>query len=167
MGKIVTKLNNENNLKEKYLYGEKNWILEENYYKDKSIYEGEYLFGKRHGKGKEYSYKSELKSEVAYLYDNKIKGQEYSKKGELKFEGEYLYGYKRKGKEYIREKLENENKIKQLSFLGKKDLKIKLLYEGEYRCGKKWNGKVYDDKGNIIYEIKNGTGIISEYNEKV
>ena len=41
-------------------------------------YEGEYLNGKRNGKGKEYD-----------LY------------GQLKFEGEYLYGQKRKGKLYM------------------------------------------------------------------
>ena len=28
---------------------------------------------------------------------------------------------------------------------------------------KKWNGKEYDEKNNIIYEWKNGTGLIKEY----
>ena len=34
----------------------------------------------------------------------------------------------------------------------------KLEYEGEYLYNKKWNGKGYDENGNIIYELINGTG---------
>ena len=41
----------------------------------------------------------------------------------------------------------------------------KLEYEGEYLYNKKWNGKGYDEKGNIIYELNNGTGKVKEYNE--
>ena len=41
-----------------------------------------------------------------------------------------------------------------------------LEYEGEYLYGIKWNGKGYDLKGNIIYELKNGCGNIKEYNEE-
>ena len=53
------------------------------------IYEGEYLNGKRNGKGKEY-------------YNN----------NQLKFEGEYLNG-KRSGKgiEYLEKEMEKENII--------------------------------------------------------
>ena len=54
---------------------EKKMEREENIIKGKVEFEGEYLNGKRHGKGKEY-------------YDN----------GKLKFEGEYLYSYQLKGK---------------------------------------------------------------------
>ena len=53
------------------------------------IYEGEYINGKRNGKGKEY-----------YGYD-----------GTLKFEGEYLYSFKLKGKFYVDEKLEFEGEF--------------------------------------------------------
>ena len=28
-----------------------------------------------------------------------------------------------------------------------------LKFEGEYSNGKKWNGKIYDDKKNIIYSL--------------
>ena len=49
-------------------------MVKEYKYNGKLIYEGEYLNGKRNGKGKEYDYK-----------------------GELEFEGEYLNG-KRNGK---------------------------------------------------------------------
>ena len=40
-----------------------------------------------------------------------------------------------------------------------------MEYEGEYLYGKKWTGKGYDKKGNIIYELINGTGKIKEYNK--
>ena len=39
----------------------------------------------------------------------------------------------------------------------------KLKFEGEYLNGKKWDGKGYDDKENIIYELKNGAGYMKEY----
>ena len=59
----------------------------------------------------------------------------------LCFEGEYLNGKRNgKGKEYHR--------FNQLRF------------EGEYLNDKKWNGKGYDSLGNIIYELKDGKGII-------
>ena len=37
-----------------------------------------------------------------------------------------------------------------------------MEYEGDYII-KKYNGKGYGEDGNIIYELKNGTGIIKEY----
>ena len=39
-----------------------------------------------------------------------------------------------------------------------------IKFEGEFLNGKKWNGKGYDEDGNIIYEIKDGKGILKEYN---
>ena len=61
------------------------------------------------------------------------------------FEGEYLNG-KRNGKwkEY--------------------NLDGEIIFEGEYKDDKKWNGKGYDEDGNVIYEINNGNGKIKEYN---
>ena len=53
--------------------------------------------------------------------------------------------YQKKGKEYV-------NEI--------------LRYEGEYYKDRKWSGKGYDEKGNIIYELINGNGKIKEFNEK-
>ena len=38
-----------------------------------------------------------------------------------------------------------------------------LEYEGEYLLNKKWNGKGYDKKGNIIYELINDNGKVKEY----
>ena len=37
-----------------------------------------------------------------------------------------------------------------------------MEYEGDYVI-KKYNGKGYDENGNIIYELKNGTGKGKEY----
>ena len=72
------------------------------------------------------------------------KGKEYNDKCDLIFEGEYLYEHKLKGKEYINGRLE---------FIDK------------YLFDKKWNGKGYDERGNIIYELINGSGKIREYIE--
>ena len=38
------------------------------------LFEGEYLYGKRNGKGIEYYFNGQLKFEGEYLYDNKIRG---------------------------------------------------------------------------------------------
>ena len=38
-----------------------------------------------------------------------------------------------------------------------------MEYEGEFLFDKKWNGKGYDRNGNIVYELKNGTGKVKEY----
>ena len=64
--------------------------------------------------------------------------------GELVFEGEFLK-YKRwngKGKAYYRGFVE---------------------FEGEYLNGKRWNGKSFDKNGNVLYEIKDGCGLIKEF----
>ena len=41
-----------------------------------------------------------------------------------------------------------------------------MEYEGEYLYNEKWNGKGFDEYGNIIYELKNGNGKIKEYDYK-
>ena len=38
-----------------------------------------------------------------------------------------------------------------------------MAFEGEYKDGKKWNGKGYDNKNNIIYELNDGKGIFKIY----
>ena len=73
----------------------------------------------------------------------KGKGIEYDSEGKIKYEGEYLYDHLIKGKEFINGKLE---------------------YEGDFLFDKKWNGKGYDENGNIKYQLTNGTGTIEEYN---
>ena len=109
------------------------------------ILSGRYIIYEENGNIKEYSsYDDVLEFEGEYLNGERNgKGKEYYK-GNLIFEGEYLNGKRNgKGKEYNKEG--------------------NLIFDGEYLNGKKWNGKGYDDKNNIIYELKNGTGHIKEY----
>ena len=107
-------------------------------------FEGEYLNGKRNGKGKEYNnYNGLVSFEGEYLDgDRNGKGKEYYDNGNLKFEGEYENHSRKKGKVYVNNKLE---------------------YEGEFLYNNKWNGKGYDENGNIIYELINGNGYKKEY----
>ena len=83
------------------------WKIKEIYYNGKLIFEGEYLNGKRNGKGKEYNDNGKLIFEGEYLNGKRNgKGKEYDNNGKLIFEGEYLNGKNGKGKEY--EKMENK-----------------------------------------------------------
>ena len=115
-----------------------------NEYKSKS----EYLNGERNGITIEYDsiYDEDfLRFQGEYLTGKKNgKGKEYDKYGNVIFEGEYLNNYRKKGKLYYNGKLE---------------------YEGEFLVGKKWSGKGYDEEGNVIYELINGTGKVKEYEE--
>ena len=84
-----------------------------------------------------------IKSGKYKLGERNGKGKEYNIKGELIYEGEYLNGKRNgRGKEYNQDELE---------------------FEGEYKDGKKWNGKGYDRNGNMIYQLINGIGNIKEY----
>ena len=59
------------------------------------IYDGEFLDGKRNGKGKEYYKEGKLKFEGNYLNGEKNgKGKEYYHNGQLAFNGEYINGEK-------------------------------------------------------------------------
>ena len=112
-------------------------------------FEGEYLNGKRHGKGKKY-YNGELIFEGEYLYGYRFKGKYYINE-RLEYEGEYLFYNKFNGKgfdEYgnIIYELKNGNgKVKEYYDDGK------LKYEGEYLNGKSnGKGKEYDEYRNKI-----------------
>ena len=70
---------------------------------DLLVFEGEYLNGKRNGKGKEYSpypYEGKLKFEGEYLYNYRLKGKEYHENGKIKYEGEFYFNRYWTGKEY-------------------------------------------------------------------
>ena len=71
-------------------------------------FEGEYLFGQRNGKGKEYDRNGRIIFEGEYLKGKRNgKGKEYdNENGELEFEGEYLNGKKWNGKGF---KIKNIN----------------------------------------------------------
>ena len=64
--------------------------------------------------------------------------------GKLKFEGE-VSGDKRngKGREYYKNG--------------------QLMFEGEFKNGKRWTGKAYDPKGNVVGELVDGKGLMKEY----
>ena len=117
---------------------------------NKLKYEGEFLNGKKHGKGIEYEKYSEIKYEGEYLNGKKKgKGKEYFNRyfPQLIFEGEYFNNYRYKGKEYYKNGI--------------------LKFEGEYLFAEKWNGKEYDYNGNIVFEIINGNAIIEDKYDKI
>ena len=152
----------------KYLINENNGSVKEyNILDNKLLYEGEYLNGKRNGTGKEYYYDGNIYFEGEYLNGIRWNGKAYDIKNnalyELKngkgfvegrynnsyYKGEYSNGkLNGKGKEYY-----NTSKYKSLKF------------EGEYLNNMRWNGKGYDTENNILYEIKDGKGIIKELND--
>ena len=176
-----------------YLNDLKNGMGYEYYLNGKIKSEGEYLFGKywnikvydknhkiinelKEGKGyvKKYNKNNILLAESDFK--NGVingKGKEYYNNGTLGFEGELLNGYKTgKCKLYS----ENGNLAFEGEFLydqpikGKRYINKKLEYEGEFLNFVKYNGKGYDEKGNIAYELKNGFGKVKEYfkdNEKL
>ena len=156
---------------------------------ERLIFEGEYLNGKRNGKGKEYYGNCKLKFEGEYLNDKRNgKGKKYYDNGKLEFEGEYLNNKRWNGKKYdknqrdIYELKNGKGIIKKyydngvLEFEGEylngmKNGKGKEYYgkgeikfDGEYKDGLKWEGKIYDIVHNITSELKEGKGIIKEYN---
>ena len=114
------------------------------YHKTILIYEGEYLNGKRNGKGKEYNDNGRIIFEGEYLNGKRNgKGKEYDY-NHLIYEGEYLNGQRNgKGKEY------NKWGV--------------LLFKGVYLKGNKFNGKTYDKFDHILYELKEGKGFCREY----
>ena len=84
------------------IYEENNQGKEYDCYSDKLIFKGEYLNGKRNGKGKEYSIASKLIYEGEYLNGRRNgKGKEYDDEGKLIFEGEYSKGKRWNGKGFI------------------------------------------------------------------
>ena len=149
IGKEYSSYNDELLFDGEYLNGNRNGKGKDYDFNGKLLFLGEYLNGKRNGKGKEYNYNGSLIFEGEYLNGEKNgKGKEYDYNVNFKFEGEYLKGkaWNGKGKEY------NEDG--------------KLIFKGEYLNGKKWNGKGYHENKNCIYELKEGKGLIKEYDYK-
>ena len=80
----------------------------------------------------------------------------------LKFEGEYLNGNIIEGKGY--DDLNNMTLLIEKDGKGKEYfLSGKIQFKWKYINGKKWNRKGYNKEGNEEYEIKDGKGIIKEY----
>jgi len=134
---------------------------------DKIKFEGNYLNGKKHGKLIEYSDEGKILFEGNYSNGSKYgKGKQYDYYGNLKFDGEYLDGKLHgKVKEYINHQVIFDGEyLYDFIIKGRNYLDGKLEYEGDYLYNKKINGKGYDENGNIIYELINGTGKVKEYN---
>ena len=168
----------------KYIIYEKDGKCKEHNFNNKLIFEYDCLNGKKIGKGKEYYIDGNLKFEGEYLNGKRHgEGKKYDVKGHIKFEGEYKNNKKWNGKRYKDENKEILYEIKDGKGIYKRHLfegeyingelngKCKeyfengnLLFEGEYKNGKKWNGKGYDLNGNIVYELNNGKGYIKQYN---
>ena len=174
-----------------YLNGKRNGKGKEFGNEGRVIFEGEYLNGKRHGKGKEFYNDGKLLSEGEFLDGKDWNIKQYDKNGnvinelkegkgymyefnqfdEIIFKGEYLNGERNgKGKEFFDNDIlifegeylngERNGKGKKYSFYGE------LLAEGEYLYGRKWNVNMYNIYNNkITSEIKNGRGILIEFNE--
>ena len=125
------------------------------------LFEGEYLNGKKNGKGKEYYINEQLQFEGEYLNGKKNgKGKEYYINEHLRYEGEYLNGKLWNIKGYnINGNFEFEIKsgngiVKEYDCLGI------LLFEGEYLDGER-NGKG-KEYGNLTEEIFNRNELIFE-----
>ena len=117
-----------------------------------------YKTGERNGKGKEFDiFTNKIVFEGEYLNGKKSgKGIEYYNNGKIKFEGEYLSGKKIQGKKYDEEGnliliLEKNGKGQEFQFIG------------EYYNGKRWNGEIIDYLCDKKYKIKHGKGYGKEY----
>ena len=120
-------------------------FIKEYHLNNKLSFEGQYRFGQKNGKGSEFDNFGKLEFSGEYLNGKRNgNGREYFKDGLLKFEGIYLNNFRLRGREFIEGKFE---------------------YDGEYLCGKKWNGKVYNKKGDIVYIVSNGFNKIKKDNK--
>ena len=168
-------------------------VKEYSLYNDQLIFEGEYLNGKRNGKGKEYDLAGELIFEGEYLNGKRNgHGREYNDYDLYAFDGEFKNGKKwngtgcdrygniinefKEGKGFIKEIYSSEDYFK-VMFEGEyvngerngkgtemNDYGTKI-FDGEYKNGKQWNGKGYDGEGNVAIELKNGMGDLKIYLE--
>ena len=154
-GKEYYSFNNKLIFEGEYLNGKRNGKGKEYYDDSIVIFEGEYLKGKRNGKGKIYYIdcfgNENIKFEGEYLNGEKNgKGKEYYENGNLKFEGEYLNGNPINGIRYDPEN--NAYNYNGNGFIKDYDYNG-LLFEGEYLNGlKNGKGKVYNYNGELEYE---------------
>ena len=155
-----------------------NGNVKEYYSGDDLIYEGEYLNGRRHGKGKYYYPNNILMFEGEFRNGKNWDGtgKEYNTETGMWFEGEYKNGKRNgKGKEYNGDNqvlFEGEYKDNERNGQGKEFTPDgSLIFEGEYLNGKRnGTGKEYDINGELVFEGEyfNGErkGIIEYYNNE-
>ena len=100
------------------------------------------------------------------IFDIKIKVREYNKEnGYLFYEGEYLNGKRNGNGKGIENGLiyEGEHLNGKINGKGKEyDNKGTILFKGEYLNEDKWNKKGYNESNNIVYELKNGKGVVTD-----
>ena len=151
----------QNKLKDYRRYSERYIIFDDNgkgkeynSFNDNLIFEGEYLKGKRNGKGIEYNNDGNIIFEGEYLKGKRNgKGIEFNNDGTLIYEGEYANGERNgKGKEF--------------------NLNGDLIFDGIYMNGEKWERVKRElDKynGKLNFERKYKYGKINvrekEYND--
>ena len=126
---------------------------------DRLKYDGEYLDGKRYGKGKEFDFKKETIFEGEYLNGERNgQGKEYYFNGKMIFEGKYLNGEKNgQGKEYY---FNGKIKFEGIYLNGEKNGQGKeynsygkMIFKGEYKDGKRnGKGKEFYNDGITFYE---------------
>jgi len=119
------------------------------------IFEGEYLNGRRNGKGKEFYFADKLKFEGEYLNGERNgKGKEYDFEGNLIFEGEYLNGKRWNGKDVHNINYNNKYEIKNgKGFMTDYTKLGNLFFEGEYLNGEKnGKGKEFYHRGELLFE---------------
>ena len=152
------------------------------YKSNKIKFEGEYFNDLKKGFGKEYYNTGKVKFEGEYKDNKKWNGLGYHSGDKFKdkdgkkdssipiYELKDGKGIIRKYNEYgfLLSEGEYENgkfngKYKEYEDSFRRD---KIIFEGEFKNGKKWIGKGYDENvsGEPIYEINNGKGIIKSYN---
>ena len=140
-------------------------------YNDELLYEGEFLHGKRNGKGKEYINrydKDEVIFEGNYLNGKRNgPGKEYGYLNLENFEGEYLNGERWNGKVkvYGTEEDEDESDYEydyEYEYDNSYYIEIK---EDQYLNGERFE-KITDINGNILKEMKNLNGLMKEYYDK-
>ena len=129
---------------------------------DELLFEGEYLNGKRHGKGKEYNSKGKLKYEGDYLFDKKWNGKEYDKNN-------MIINILNKGTGKIRRYNSDEQLNYECDYINGQENGIKkqyhgnkLIYEGNI-INSKENGKIkrYNNNGILIFEGEYSNGKIN------
>ena len=108
------------------------------------------------------------------LKDGKGYIKEYDSEVLFLYEGEYFNGDRNgKGKEYYNDTWNNKLLFffegtyfnGQINGNGKEYYYSpdKIKFEGEYKNGEKWNGKIYNPKGIVESELKEGKGYIKKY----
>ena len=171
------------------------WKGKQYYSKDSIEYEGEYLYGRYNGKGKEYFDNGKALFEGEFLDNHKWNGIGYDSNGNIiykiingncegdikiyysdgtiDYEGGYKNGLKHgKGKKYGYQKtFESEYLFGLKNGKGKEyDEEGKLIFEGEYfQDNKHGKGKEYDKDGKLIFEgeysVGKKNGIGKEYDK--